>query len=116
MAATTEALCLELAIFGLTGVAVNTGAVKTNSLANGVNFQLPPTSRYKSIEKEMTGRARGEDGTPRMEASVYAEKVVGDILEALAGSSGEAGMLRYYASYCRGFRRGLLSVNPTIVY
>ena len=97
MTATTEALRLELAPFGVTVLTVNTGAVSTNGFANGVNFKLPPTSRYKSIEKEIAARARGEDGTPRMEASVYAEKVVGDILGGCSGQVWRGG----YASVVR---------------
>ena len=85
MTATTEALRLELAPFGVTVLTVNTGAVRTNGLVNGVNFTLPPSSRYKRIEKEVAARARGEDGTPRMEPSVYAEKVVGDVLRGCSG-------------------------------
>ena len=101
MTAITETLRLELAPFGVTVVAVNTGAVKTNGLANGVNFKLPHTSRYKSIEKEIAGRARGEDGTPRMEASVYAEKVVGDVLGGASGQiwrGGYASIIQFFLS------------------
>lgn len=61
-------------------VTVVTGAVNTNALSTGLNFKLPPTSVYKSIEKEIADRANGRDGTPRMEPSVYAEKVVDDVL------------------------------------
>lgn len=77
----TETLRQELAPFGVKVVTVVTGGVKTNNLANGANFKLPPTSPYLSIEKEIAARARGEDGIPRMEASVYADKVVGDLLK-----------------------------------
>ena len=83
MTAITEALRLELARFGVTVVTVNTGAVSTNTLADGRNFKLPPTSRYKSI-KEISGRARGE-GTPRTESSVYAQEVVSDNLGGARG-------------------------------
>ena len=79
--AITDTLRLELAPFGVKVVTVLTGAVSTNTLSNGVNFELPAHSIYKSIEKEIAARARGEDGTPRMEPSVYAEKVVADILQ-----------------------------------
>lgn len=78
--AITDTLRLELAPFGVKVVTVNTGAVRTNTLSSGTNFKLPTTSKYKGIEEEIAGRARGEDGTPRMEPSVYAEKVVGDVL------------------------------------
>ena len=79
MTAITDTLRLELAPFGVKVVTVVTGAVSTNTLSNGVNFELPANSIYKSIEKEIAARARGEDGTPRMEPSLYAEKVVADI-------------------------------------
>ena len=81
MTAITDTLRLELAPFGVKVVTVITGAVSTNTLSNGVDFELPANSIYKSIEKEIAARARGEDGTPRMEPSVYAEKVVADILQ-----------------------------------
>lgn len=101
MTAITETLRLELAPFGVTVVAVNTGGVKTNGLVNGLDFKLPPTSRYKSIEKEIAGRARGEDGLTRMEPSVYAEKVVGDILGSASGHiwrGGSATIVRFVIS------------------
>lgn len=101
MTAITEALRLELAPFGITVATVNTGAVRTNNFANGVNFELPSTSLYKSIEKQIAARARGEDGTPRMEPSVYAEKVVGDILGGASGQiwrGGYASLVRFVLS------------------
>ncbi|KAF6228565.1 hypothetical protein HO173_011868 [Letharia columbiana] len=97
MTAITEALRLELAPLGVAVVTVNTGLVKTNGLANGTNFKLPPNSMYKSIEKDIAGRARGEDGTPRMEPSVYAEKVVADIMGGARGQIWRGG----YASIVR---------------
>ena len=78
--AITETLRLEMAPFDVKVLNIVTGAISTNILLNGIDFELPRTSRYKNIEKEIAARARGEDGTPRMEPSVFAEKVVGDIL------------------------------------
>lgn len=101
MTAITETLRLELAPFGVTVVTVNTGAVRTNILASGPDFKLPATSRYKSIEKEIASLARGEDGTPRMEPSVYAEKVVGDIMGGASGQiwrGGHASIVRFALS------------------
>ncbi|KAI4175899.1 MAG: hypothetical protein LQ346_007998, partial [Caloplaca aetnensis] len=80
MTAISDTLRLELAPFGVNVVTVNTGAVSTNTLSTGLDFELPPSSRYKSIEKEIAGRAVGKDGTPRQEPSIYAEKVVEDVL------------------------------------
>ncbi|KAI9667702.1 MAG: hypothetical protein M1821_000519 [Bathelium mastoideum] len=76
----SDTLRMELAPFSVKVVTVRTGAVKSNALADGPNFKLPPTSRYVSIEKEIAARARGEDGVSRMDASVYADRVVGDVL------------------------------------
>ena len=78
--AITDTLRLGVAPFGVEVVTVNTGAVSTKTLLTGKNFKLPPSSIYTSIEKVIAGRAIGEDGTPRMEPSVYAEKVVSDVL------------------------------------
>ncbi|KAM0794860.1 putative hydroxybutyrate dehydrogenase [Usnea florida] len=101
MTAITEALRLELAPFDVTVLTVNTGAVSTNGLKTGVDFKLPSESIYKSIEKEIAGRARGEDGTPRMEPAVYAEKVVNDILGGAKGQvwrGGYASIVRFVLS------------------
>lgn len=78
--AISDTLRLELAPFGVKVVTVVTGAVRTNILSIGVNFVIPANSMFKSIEKEIAARAWGEDGTPRMETAVYAEKVVADSL------------------------------------
>ncbi|KAL9070407.1 MAG: hypothetical protein Q9157_005819 [Trypethelium eluteriae] len=76
----SDTLRMEMAPFSVKVVTVHTGAVKSNALADGPSFKLPPTSRYLSIEKEIAARARGEDGVPRMDTSVYADRVVGDVL------------------------------------
>ena len=76
----SDTLRMELVPFSVKVITVHTGAVKSNALADGPSFKLPSTSRYLSIEKEISARARGEDGVPRMETSVYADKVVGDVL------------------------------------
>jgi len=96
--AITETLRLEMAPFNVKVVNIVTGAISTNILSNGVNFELPRTSRYKNIEKEIAARARGEDGTPRMEPSLFAEKVVGDILRGAnrhIWRGGYASIVRY---------------------
>ena len=85
MIAIMEALRLELTPLGVTVVTVNIGAVRINTLVSGADFSLLVASRYKSIEKEIAGRARGEDETPRMNASMYAEKVFNDIMGGASG-------------------------------
>lgn len=100
--AITDAFRLEMAPFGVKVMTVHTGAVSTNNFATGKNFKLPETSRYKSIEKEIAARARGEDGVPRIEAAEYAERVVGDVL---GGSTwqiwrgGYASIVRYTSAW-----------------
>ena len=91
-----------MAPFGVKVITVHTGAVSTNNFSTGKDFKLPGTSRYKSIEKEIAARARGEDGVPRLEAAEYAERVVGDIL---GGSTwqiwrgGYASIVRYTSAW-----------------
>ena len=100
--AITDAFRLEMAPFGVKVFTVHTGAVGTNTLAMGKDFRLPETSHYKSIEKEIAARARGEDGTPRMKPSEYADRVVGDVL---GGSTwqiwrgGYASIVRFTSSW-----------------
>ena len=102
MTAISDTLRLELAPFNVIVVTVNTGAVSTNALSTGLNFKLPPTSRYKSIEKEIAGRAVGDDGTPRMEPMAYAERVVGDVLGGASRQiwrGGYASIVRFMSSW-----------------
>ena len=100
--AITDAFRLEMAPFGVKVVTVHTGAVGTNTLATGKDFRLPETSHYKSIEREIAARARGEDGTPRVKPSEYADRVVGDVL---GGSTwqvwrgGYASIVRFTSSW-----------------
>ena len=115
MTAISDTLRLELAPFNVKVVTIHTGAVKTNILSTGVDFKLPPTSKYKSIEKEIAARARGEDGTPRMEPSVYANKVVGDVLGGANGQiwrGGFASIVRFTSTWFPAF----ISVSKTQQY
>lgn len=102
MTAISETLRLEMAPFGVKVVTVNTGAVSTNTLKTGLGFKLPASSRYKSIEKEIANRAVGKDGTPRMEPSAYAERVVGDVLRGANWQiwrGGYASIVRFTSSW-----------------
>ena len=81
----SETLRPELAPFGVKVLTIMTGAVKTNTLAEGKNFKLPPSSLYSSIEKVIAARAMGEDGVPRTDASAYAEQVVSEVLGGADG-------------------------------
>ena len=83
----TNTLRTELAPFDVKVVTIITGAVSTNNtLSTGIGFKLPETSLYHIIEENISDRARGGDGTPRIQPEVYAEQVVGDIL---TGANGE---------------------------
>ncbi|KAL9099662.1 MAG: hypothetical protein Q9187_009465, partial [Circinaria calcarea] len=82
----SDTLGLELAPFHVKVLTVLTGAVKTNGLnTTSKSFSLPQDSLYKEIEETIAARARGEDGTPRMDPSVYAESVVSDVLKGKSG-------------------------------
>lgn len=102
MTAISDTLRLELAPFGVKVVTVQTGGVSTNTFAAGAQFKLPQTSRYKSVEKEIAARAKGEGGTPQMTPSVFAEKVVGDVLGGANGPiwrGGYASIVRIVSSW-----------------
>ena len=115
MTAITDTLHLELAPFGVKVVTVNTGAINTNILSTGANFELPANSIYKSVEKEIAARARGEDGTPRIEPSVFAEQVVADIQGGANGQiwrGGYASIARFISNW---FPASIsVSLNPRI--
>ena len=98
----TDTLRMELAPFNVKVVTVMTGTISTNILASDKNFQLPSTSRYRSIEKEIAARARGEDGTPRMTPAAYVEKVVEDFLGGVNQQiwrGGYASIVRFTSSW-----------------
>jgi len=80
-----ETLRLELSPFGVDVISVVTGGVKTNGQTYFSDFALPEESLYKPIEKLIAGRARGEDGMPRMDLMEYATEVAGKISERTAG-------------------------------
>lgn len=81
----SETLRLEMAPFGVTVLAVTTGAVKTNGQTYFEDWKLPPDSIYKPIEDTIASRARGHDGVERMDTMAYANKVVNDIERGASG-------------------------------
>ena len=101
----SDTLRMELAPFSGKVVTVMTGAIASETLAPEKQFKMPPTSRYRSIEKEIAGRARGDDGVPRMQTSVFAEKVVNDVLWGANWQiwhGGWASLVRYMNSWMPG--------------
>ncbi|KAK9423447.1 hypothetical protein SUNI508_14027 [Seiridium unicorne] len=80
-----DTLRLELAPFGVDVLEVVTGAVGTNGQTYFGDFKLPSKSLYKSIEHTIAGRAQGNDGLPRMDASEYASVVVDEITKRTTG-------------------------------
>lgn len=76
----TDALRLELAPLGVKVVTLHTGAVNSHTLDAGKGFHSPKDSFFKDLEKIIARRARGEEGTPRMTANDFTERVVPDIL------------------------------------
>ncbi|KAK3173085.1 hypothetical protein OEA41_006414 [Lepraria neglecta] len=88
--AISETFRLELAPFGVRVVTVITGGVETNIFRgkDGANyFKLPPSSKYLSVEKDIAATARGEHPVfgSMMQAEVFAERVVGDVLGGADG-------------------------------
>ncbi|KAL9093880.1 MAG: hypothetical protein Q9165_003803 [Trypethelium subeluteriae] len=101
----SDTLRMELAPFSVKVVTVMTGAVGTKTLATEKQFKIPSNSRYQNIKEQIAGRARGEDGAPRMEPSVYAEKVVNDVLKGVNQQiwhGGWAKLARFISSWIPG--------------
>jgi short-subunit dehydrogenase len=81
--ALSETLRLELKPFGVQVLSVMTGAVQTMIFQE--NYRLPPNSPYVAWEKQIAALAEGSEQASRMSAPVYAERVVGDILNRRGG-------------------------------
>ncbi|KAF2794534.1 NAD(P)-binding protein, partial [Melanomma pulvis-pyrius CBS 109.77] len=81
----SETLRAELKPLGVRVLYVTTGNVRSNWFNNVPAFELPRASLYAPIVKEIAIRARGEMDVPWMEARVYADRVVGDVLAGREG-------------------------------
>ncbi|KAL9106014.1 MAG: hypothetical protein Q9227_008922 [Pyrenula ochraceoflavens] len=75
-----DVLRLELAPFDVTVVSVVTGAVESRVHSHYQDWKMPKNSRYVSVEGDFVKRAKGDDGSPRMENHKYAEGVVDKLL------------------------------------
>ena len=99
----SETLRLELQPFGVNVLSVTTGAVSTNGQGYFEDFELPEDSLYKSVEKTIGSRARGEsDGVKRTDLKAYATKVVNDILSGTTGQvwrGNMAGSMSYVTKF-----------------
>lgn len=87
-----ETLRLELAPFDVKVMTIITGAVETNIMSNNPEIRLLPDSLYQKAEEYIAKRARGEDVSEKMNASVYANSVVKDILSGATGKVWRGGM------------------------
>jgi 1-acylglycerone phosphate reductase len=104
----SETLRLEMAPFGVSVVTIITGAVESNIMSNGPEFDLPSGSVFASVADNISALAKGKDGTAksRMKSKDYAERVVGDILKGSTGKiwrGGMATMVRYASAYAPAF-------------
>lgn len=57
-----------------------TGAVGSKAHSRYEDWKMPETSRYVAVLESFTKRAKGDDGSPRMDRYEYAEGVVGRLL------------------------------------
>lgn len=78
-------LRLELAPLHISVLTVVTGAIETSFMSNIQEPQFLPNSYYLAIQDKAKVLARGEDGHPRTNSAVYAEKVVKDVLSGKTG-------------------------------
>jgi short-subunit dehydrogenase len=75
-----DTLRLELKPFGINVTSVITGPVKSHIHSHLAGLKLPEKSLYADVEETIVKRAAGDDGSPRMDTTKYAETVVNKIL------------------------------------
>ncbi|KAH6672339.1 hypothetical protein B0J14DRAFT_483232, partial [Halenospora varia] len=88
----TETQRLELAPFGVKVVSIMTGFVHTNIFNQGHTLDLPKNSIYWPVHPQIQARSDGTDVTEKMNADVYADKVVCDLLRGAEGRIYRGGM------------------------
>lgn len=82
----SESLQAEIAPLGVKLLHVSTSFVATSWFANVPEFELPPGSYYQPVRKWVERAARGgQDFNVTMPASVYAGRVVKDVLAGKVG-------------------------------
>lgn len=98
---------------------LSTGAVETMIFQE--TYQLPPSSAYVVWEKQIASQAEGDERMKRMPARVYAERMVGDILNQRGGLTyhGQMASLAYWVvalAPCEtpGARPGKLEIRPPL--
>jgi 1-acylglycerone phosphate reductase len=85
LAMLTDTLRLEVAPFGIRVVELKTGTVESNFHENGGKAVLPADSLYAPIKADMETLINGtakEDTSRRMDASVWAMQVVGQLVKS----------------------------------
>ncbi|KAI0893564.1 oxidoreductase [Annulohypoxylon nitens] len=83
----SECLRLELQPLGVRVVTVNVGAVKTNIFGNApTQYELPRTSRYGPVEKQIGARVTGSDVSDQKDTPEnFARGLVGRVLGGATG-------------------------------
>ena len=80
----SESLRLELQPFGVNVVSLVTGSVSTNLLTHP-DIRLPEDSLYLKAADRIQARGAGQDVKSKDSPSVFAQKVVGDVLGGARG-------------------------------
>jgi 1-acylglycerone phosphate reductase len=81
-----------MAPFGVKVVPIMTGFVHTNIFNQGHEIELPKESLYWPAHKQINARSAGSDVTDKMDANVYANKVVDDLTKGADGRIYRGGM------------------------
>ncbi|KAH8879009.1 NAD(P)-binding protein [Thozetella sp. PMI_491] len=81
----SESLRLELEPFEIKVLSIIAGAVATNMAANVPHFEVREGLFYKASEKEIARQAAGEMSHGGMDISLFADKVVGDVVRGATG-------------------------------
>ncbi|KAF7588345.1 hypothetical protein BBP40_005873 [Aspergillus hancockii] len=99
----SETLRLEMEPFGVKVVTLMTGVVGTKLFANCANSDLPEDSLYTDASKEIDDVATGALLKNNMSASVYASRIVDDVIGGASGMIWRgkfATMDWFLSSYC----------------
>ncbi|KAJ5594264.1 oxidoreductase [Penicillium hispanicum] len=112
----SEGMALEMKPLGVDVITVITGNVRSRWFSNYPEFQLPSDSYYTSIAPRIGVYARGEQGHPQMKTTLYAEKVVDDVLGGAQGKiwrGAQSTLVRVAMALIPDWLMGMLAVKGT---
>ncbi|CAK7200328.1 NADPH-dependent 1-acyl dihydroxyacetone phosphate reductase [Sporothrix eucalyptigena] len=111
-----ETLRMELQPLGVQVLTVVTGTIRTQIQANVPELPLPVDSRYHAVQPFLDAMHAGTAFPNKMNAAVYAQQVVGDILGGATGKvyrGTNAANARYAVTFLPQSFRDKILTGPT---